>query len=75
MIEEWLVLDATDGTVLGRADTQTVAAGSGHVSHPDPGQMGLSVGEGRTGRRCCGAAGTVSGSPSNGSTTTGVCSP
>ncbi|MFF7599685.1 hypothetical protein [Streptomyces mirabilis] len=49
VIEEWLVLDATDGTVLGQADTQTVAAGSGHVSHPDPGQMGLSVGEGQDG--------------------------
>ncbi|MFD6999512.1 hypothetical protein ACFWA5_25350 [Streptomyces mirabilis] len=49
VIEEWLVLDAADGTVLGQADTQTVAAGSGHVSHPDPGQMGLSVGEGQDG--------------------------
>ncbi len=32
VIEEWLVLDATDGTVLGQADTQTVAAGSGTCS-------------------------------------------
>ncbi|MGW2338281.1 hypothetical protein ACWCXS_30475 [Streptomyces sp. NPDC001685] len=47
--EEWLVLDATDGTVLARAATGTVAAGSVHVPHPDPGQMGLSVGEGQDG--------------------------
>ncbi|MCX5184513.1 hypothetical protein [Streptomyces sp. NBC_00268] len=49
VIDEWLVLDATDGRVLGQADIQTAAAGSGHVSHPDPGQMGLSVGEGQDG--------------------------
>lgn len=47
--EEWLVLDALDGRVLGRAPTQTCAAGSDHVPHPDPGQMGLSVGEGQDG--------------------------
>ncbi|MFE2711874.1 hypothetical protein ACFXKI_07730 [Streptomyces mirabilis] len=49
VIDEWLVLDATDGRVLGQADILTAAAGSGHVSHPDPGQMGLSVGEGQDG--------------------------
>ncbi|MFC9628978.1 hypothetical protein ACFTY8_06735 [Streptomyces mirabilis] len=49
VVDEWLVLDAADGTVLGKADAQTVAAGSEHVSHPDPGQMGLSVGEGQDG--------------------------
>ncbi|MEV6528015.1 hypothetical protein ACGFWD_10815 [Streptomyces sp. NPDC048448] len=49
VLDEWLVLDAADGTVLGEADAQTVAAGSDHVSHPDPGQMGLSVGEGQDG--------------------------
>ncbi|MEV6846332.1 hypothetical protein [Actinoplanes sp. NPDC051411] len=47
--EEWLVLDAVDGRVLGRASTDTATAGSHHVPHPDPGQMGLSVGEGQDG--------------------------
>ncbi|MFB8760439.1 hypothetical protein [Streptomyces nigra] len=47
--EEWLVLDAADGTVLGRAATGTAAAGSVHVPHPDPGRMGLSIGEGQDG--------------------------
>ncbi|MFC0007793.1 hypothetical protein [Micromonospora siamensis] len=47
--EEWLVLDAADGRLLGRASTGTVAAGSHHVPHPDPGQLGLSVGEGQDG--------------------------
>lgn len=44
--EVWLVLDAADGTVLGRADTETVASGSFHFPHPDPAYMGLTVGEG-----------------------------
>ncbi|MFE9206982.1 hypothetical protein [Micromonospora sp. NPDC007230] len=47
--EEWLVLDAVDGRILGRAPTGTAAAGSHHIAHPDPGQMGLSVGEGQDG--------------------------
>lgn len=47
--DEWLVIDAADGRVLGRAGTLTVAAGSDHVPHPDPAQMGLSVGEGQDG--------------------------
>ncbi|WP_033820012.1 hypothetical protein [Kitasatospora sp. MBT63] len=47
--EEWLVLDAADGRVLARAQTGTIAAGSEHVPHPDPRQMGLSVGEGQDG--------------------------
>jgi hypothetical protein len=47
--EGWLVIDASDGTVMGRADTYTYAAGSDHVSHPDPAVMGLSVGEGQDG--------------------------
>lgn len=47
--DEWLVIDATDGRILGRADAQTAAAGSEHVPHPDPAQMGLSVGEGQDG--------------------------
>ncbi|MFI0728019.1 hypothetical protein ACH4S9_03210 [Streptomyces sp. NPDC021225] len=48
-LDEWLVLDAADGKVLARVDAQTAAAGSDHVPHPDPGQMGLSVGEGQDG--------------------------
>ncbi|MGK5517749.1 hypothetical protein ACSNN9_00125 [Micromonospora sp. URMC 107] len=47
--EEWLVLDAADGRLLARASTGTAAAGSHHVPHPDPGQMGLSIGEGQDG--------------------------
>ncbi|MFE0382202.1 hypothetical protein ACFW1M_43155 [Streptomyces inhibens] len=48
-VEEWLVIDAANGRVLARADTRTAAAGSVHVPHPDPSQMGLSVGEGQEG--------------------------
>ncbi|MFD4943943.1 hypothetical protein ACFWNT_15765 [Streptomyces sp. NPDC058409] len=48
-LDEWLVVDAADGRVLGRADAETVAAGSDHVPHPDPSRMGLSVGEGQDG--------------------------
>ncbi len=47
--ELWLVLDAADGKVLGRAETATVASGSFHTPHPDPAQMGLSIGEGEEG--------------------------
>jgi hypothetical protein len=47
--EAWLVIDAVDGRVLAREATGTAAAGSHHVAHPDPGQMGLSVGEGQDG--------------------------
>lgn len=47
--ELWLVLDAADGTVLGRAETMTVGSGSYHSPHPDPARMGLSVGEGEEG--------------------------
>ncbi|MGC5017083.1 hypothetical protein [Micromonospora sp. DT47] len=43
------MLDAVDGRVLGRASTDTAAAGSHHVPHPDLGKMGLSVGEGQDG--------------------------
>ncbi|MGW1680017.1 hypothetical protein [Saccharopolyspora sp. NPDC002376] len=43
--EEWLVLNAADGAVLGR--TPTMTAGSGfHFPHPNPAHMGLTVGEG-----------------------------
>ncbi|MER5370477.1 hypothetical protein [Streptomyces sp. NPDC002722] len=48
-LDEWLVIDAADGRVLGRAETGTVAAGSDHVPHPDPARMGLCVGEGQDG--------------------------
>ncbi|MFC9793848.1 hypothetical protein ACFVJI_14500 [Streptomyces sp. NPDC127584] len=48
--DEWLVVDAVSGRVLGRADAEAVAAGSDHLPHPtDPGQMGLSIGEGQDG--------------------------
>lgn len=48
--EEWLVIDAEDGRVLARANTDTAAEGSFHIPHPtDPGQMGLSVLEGPDG--------------------------
>ncbi|MEU3497636.1 hypothetical protein ABZ747_29605 [Kitasatospora cineracea] len=47
--ELWAVLDATDGRVLGRVNTMTVASGSEHTPHLDPTQMGLSVGEGEEG--------------------------
>ncbi|MFG3422776.1 hypothetical protein [Micromonospora sp. NPDC048063] len=41
--EEWLILDPTDGRVLARAGTTTVASGSIHLPHPDPAYMGLTV--------------------------------
>lgn len=47
--DEWLVIAAKDGTVLARAATHTAAAGSDHIPHPDPDQMGLTIGEGQDG--------------------------
>ncbi|MFF9318355.1 hypothetical protein ACF1BP_04160 [Streptomyces sp. NPDC014735] len=47
--DEWLVVDAADGRVLGRVDAETAAVGSEHVPHPDPARMGLCVGEGQDG--------------------------
>ncbi|MFL1897993.1 hypothetical protein ACJWDR_02745 [Streptomyces tauricus] len=47
--DEWLVVAAQDGTVLARAATHTAAAGSEHIGHPDPGRMGLTIGEGQDG--------------------------
>jgi hypothetical protein len=42
-VDEWLVLDATDGRVLARVNAEAAAAGSLHLPHPaDPQQMGLS---------------------------------
>ncbi|MEJ8640394.1 hypothetical protein WKI68_01035 [Streptomyces sp. MS1.HAVA.3] len=43
------MIDAADGRVLARADTRTSAAGSVQVPHPDPSQMGLTIGEGQDG--------------------------
>jgi hypothetical protein len=47
--ERWLVLDAAEGVILAQAGTETAAAGSHHIAHPDPRVMGLSVGEGQDG--------------------------
>ncbi|MFE7068941.1 hypothetical protein ACFU96_02450 [Streptomyces sp. NPDC057620] len=47
--DEWLIMAVQDGTVLARAATHTAAEGSDHVGHPDPGQMGLTIGEGQDG--------------------------
>ncbi|MER7309882.1 hypothetical protein E5082_31560 [Streptomyces griseoluteus] len=47
--EVWAVLYAMDGRVLGYADTMTAASSSEQTSHPDPAQMGLSIGEGEEG--------------------------
>ncbi|MGI5133665.1 MULTISPECIES: hypothetical protein [unclassified Streptomyces] len=44
--EEWLVVNAADGVVLGRAKTMTVGAGSAHFPHPSPAYMGLTIGQG-----------------------------
>ncbi|MBC9712877.1 hypothetical protein H9Y04_09865 [Streptomyces sp. TRM66268-LWL] len=44
--EEWLVLDALDGTVLGRAGTGTVGSASVTCAPAHGPHMGLSVGEG-----------------------------
>jgi hypothetical protein len=48
-VDEWLLIDAADGRPFVRADIQAAAAGSEHVPHPDPAQMGLSIGEGQDG--------------------------
>ncbi|MEU6194564.1 hypothetical protein [Streptomyces sp. NPDC047061] len=47
--ELWVVLDTVTGEVLGRVNTKTVASNSEHTTHPDPTQMGLSIGEGEEG--------------------------
>ncbi|MEV8529046.1 hypothetical protein AB0451_33680 [Streptomyces sp. NPDC052000] len=47
--ELWVVLDAVAGRAVGRVNTGTVASCSEHTSHPDPSQMGLSLGEGEEG--------------------------
>lgn len=44
--EQWLVLNASDGTVLARADTMTAGSFSAHFPHPNPAYMGLTIGEG-----------------------------
>jgi hypothetical protein len=45
--DEWWVLDAITGDVLGVAPLECRAAGSHHVPHPDGVHVGLSVGEGQ----------------------------
>ncbi|MFE5393101.1 hypothetical protein ACFQ9U_00900 [Streptomyces sp. NPDC056568] len=45
--DEWLVIEREGGTVLARTATHTAAVGSDHVPHPDPRQMGLTIGEGQ----------------------------
>jgi len=47
--DEWWVLDAADGNVLGVAALQCYAAGSEPIPHPDGKHVGLSVGEGQDG--------------------------
>lgn len=44
--EEWLILDAADGSVLTRAETMTVGSSSVHFPHPNPAYMGLTIAEG-----------------------------
>ncbi|WP_026413491.1 hypothetical protein [Actinomadura oligospora] len=44
--EEWLVLDAGNGQVLGRASTGTVGSASFQLPHPDSSRMGMSVAQG-----------------------------
>jgi hypothetical protein len=46
VVEEWLIIDPADGTVLARVPTETVGSASFHFPHPSPAYMGLTVGEG-----------------------------
>ncbi|MFE2592743.1 hypothetical protein ACN6LC_001637 [Streptomyces violaceoruber] len=47
--EEWLVLDAITGRVVGRTPLDSAAAGSVHIAHPDGKHVGLSIGLGQDG--------------------------
>jgi hypothetical protein len=47
--DQWWVLDASDGRVLGEAQLDCYAAGSHVIPHPDGTHVGLSVGEGQGG--------------------------
>ncbi|MFB7663558.1 hypothetical protein ACFC1R_06340 [Kitasatospora sp. NPDC056138] len=47
--EEWLVLDAADGTVLGRARIEGGSQGSHHLPHPDGAHVLLGTGQGQDG--------------------------
>lgn len=47
--DDWLVLDAASGDVVGMTRLDCAAAGSFHVLHPDGVHVGLSVGEGQDG--------------------------
>ncbi len=47
--EEWLVLDTSDGRVLGRARIEGGSAGSEHLPHPDGKHMLLGTAQGQDG--------------------------
>jgi hypothetical protein len=47
--DQWLVLDSSDGRILGSTQLQCYAAGSNPIPHPDRRHVGLSVGEGQDG--------------------------
>ncbi|MDH6129624.1 hypothetical protein [Kitasatospora sp. GP82] len=47
--EQWLVLDAVDGKLLGAAELDSATSGSLHVPHPDGRRVGLDVGMGQDG--------------------------
>lgn len=69
-LDEWLVIDAADGRVLGRAETGTVAAAPTMSRIPTPPGWGCVSARARTGCRCGGAGGTARSSPSSSSATT-----
>ncbi|WP_431676791.1 hypothetical protein [Kitasatospora sp. KL5] len=47
--EEWLILDAADGAVLGRTRLEGGTGGSNHLPYPDGARMLLSTGQGQDG--------------------------
>lgn len=47
--DQWMVLDASDGRILGVSQLECFAAGSHPVPHPDGDRVGLSVGDGQDG--------------------------
>ncbi|MGW1884877.1 hypothetical protein [Streptomyces sp. NPDC001970] len=47
--EQWVVLDAQDGTELARTALDSAASGSSHLTHPDGVHMGLGIGMGQDG--------------------------
>lgn len=48
--DQWLVVDAADGQVLGRVDAETAAQSSRHVPTPLPCRMALGISEGQNGQ-------------------------